>query len=281
MNRVMTDEAKEMTIDELCGRLATLGRRHNHGYFHYTKWESFSKMQAVNNDELGNERRFLKLSSKNVLNDAFEKRMEDGTFVFCFSIGEEECIAQWKIYGADQEDAVRLKFRQSALSRWLRSFDKGAIKVYVKQDEQYLPIERKCRARLIDVAYPSSNENRNLRMISVGNEKVHMVEGWKDKIMQKKYAPFFKKQGWSYEREVRLVIDKTGLDVDYIYVPFDDPFKSLIDDFKNGKCPIMRGPWFNEKSGKRLVSVRGIELARALKSDYEGEIRKTNKEEGK
>lgn len=268
---------KALSIGKLCDLLSASGRRHNHGYFHYTNWESFAKMQTTKVDATGCSHRFLRLSNKDKLNDAFEKRMEDGTYIVSFSIGEEESIAQWKIYGADRDDAVRLKFRQRALTRWLDNFVKGAIKVYVCRDGRYLPLERNCRVRLIDVAYPSSSDKRNARMISVGGENIRMIDGWKRKIMEKKYAPFFKKQGWAHEREVRLVVDKTGLDADFIYVPFDGPFDDLVEEFMQKRSSVMRGPWYDEKACVPLGIVRGITLAKMPKSDYEGEVLKTDK----
>jgi len=103
--------------------------------------------------------------------------------------------------------------------------------------------------------------------------------------------PIFKKRGWAYEREVRLIVRlKKGAkkrSFQKIAVVFDGPFAKLEDDilkFKSPKTeercwrfPLWRGPWYDSKVECEPILVKGghvsVTLANATPSDYSEEIR--------
>ena len=288
------NDLQAIAMCDLCSELEARARRHSHGYYHYTLWRSFAKMakgQTTSDCEYG--RKFVRLSSSKLMNDAFDRRMQDGTYLMSFSIGEEENVATWIIYGRDSEkcscknnedlcklkmnQAVRLMFRMKALNKWVREFNDGKHKVYVYDDkEEALKVQQNLNAtaRLLDVAYIGSKCDTSCPCIKLGKQEYKILDWSSTLSASPKYAPFFKFKGWEDERETRLVVEVKGITSfpDCIFLPFDGPIDTLIEEAvsnikgKNSSGSITMGPWFNKK--ERYDKVEGLDVCKNTSASF-------------
>ena len=295
------DELPRISVEDLCKELETRGKRHNHGYYHYTLWKYFALMaKGVKTPDSDKERKFIRLSLSKLMNDKYDRRMKDGTYLMSFSIGDEENVATWIIYGRDVEgggcknekdlcalkmdQAIRLKFRMKTLNKWVNEFNKGMYKVYVPDKDnkdRLMPVQQdlKIRARLLDVAYVGSNcsslSNRACApCVKLGKQEYKILDWPSDRYVDVEYAPFFKFKGWEYERETRLVVEVDGkkLFPDYIFIPFDGPIESLIEEAvsntkgKYSVSPITMGPWFEEKG--KYDEIKGLDVCKNTSNSF-------------
>lgn len=223
------------------------------------------------------------------MNDVRDRQMQDGTYIMSFSIGEEENVATWIMYGRDakgysckgedglcgmkMDQAVRLKFRMKALNKWVRDVNDGKHKVYIYDDkkEGLLRLQKNLEitARLLDVAYVGSNKNEKNKVyapcIKLGKVEYKISDWPSCGHVKAKHVPFFKFKGWEYERETRLIVEIKGMKSfpDYIFLPFE-PIETLIAEAtsntkdKDYCSPITMGPWFNEN--ENYQEIKGLDV---------------------
>ena len=89
-------------------------------------------------------------------------------------------------------------------------------------------------------------------------------------------SPYFKKRGWCYERETRLVVTlREGVDLPMrLAVRFCGPFDELERQMKGSRRErnLLSGPWFDDRSSSPM-KVKGVGIREIGKSDYANEIK--------
>lgn len=305
-----------MTRNEFVEMMVRYGADHSDGYYQYTQWESLRKMMAGAVLADGQRHRVILLSNMKETNDAVESFWSPRDYVACFSYSKYEDVAMWLNYGRKRgysSQAVRIHFDRKAVQDWIashrKSYEKGLPHhgVYgvtfgnnreiVSSVDISADVERVC---LADVGYII--HEKYLTAHHCGNveyrRKFFRVEnegtiGWANAVydchQESELLPIFKKRGWAYEREVRLIVRlKKGVKAkafQKIAVAFDGPFAQLEQDivaFKSPKTeervwrfPIWRGPWYDAKEVCEPIPLQkgSVTLASATPSDYSKEIK--------
>lgn len=214
------------------------GVSHTRGYYHYTRLSDFIKIIKS--------RRFC-LSRVDKMNDAGEvASLRDRTYVLSLSIGDEENVGMWSTYGVPRNDAIRIRFPYNAFDSFVDRKNCGQSVRFFDEDGMLLTVPS-YKVRLQDVCYVNDGATR-------------FVFGNKEKIVKKDECPlegldrktilssFWKKFGWRYEHETRLVVefheplvdkpDKIGID-------FSEPLISLFS-WPGMTSSITAGPWMSK-----------------------------------
>lgn len=281
MNRLREgrETSNPVTINEFCELLRLNGLLHNHGYFHYTTWGRLQKMLTEVETAEKEKKRLFFLSSSSSLNDTEEKR--DGFYVASFSVGEEEEVAMWTNYGVPKSAAIRIRFPMKAMTRWMRENSRDAIAIYVQEngEQQFHALNVKpVDVYFADVAYYGRNDSvpdTTPDTVRYRGQKYRLDEDkWRDRIRKTNYSLLFKKRGWSYESEVRLIVqfDEVAKMRRYkkIAVVFDSVYDEMLDVQRQKGCSLMYGPWY--KKGKcKLPKIKGISIS--CNSSFTGELR--------
>lgn len=273
MKRLMEkDEASYLSIKEFCELLKLNGLWHSHGYFHYTTLSALQKMLAPV-DVGAQKKRLFRLSSASSLNDKRENK--PGVYLASFSIGREEDVAMWTNYGIPRREAVRIKFPMAAMTEWMRENPCDRIVIYAKereeQDYQVLS-EKPVEISLADVAYYAGNEplpQRDSDAVHYRGEHLKFKDKkWRMKIQNTNDSLLFKKRGWAYEREVRLIVrfEDVAKMQKYaqIALPFDLVYEKMLEvqekaekeGVDSKKC-VMLGPW-HDKDRSHLSEIKLI-----------------------
>jgi len=254
---------------------------HGWGYNHLTTWSSLCKMlEPINVPDDKAKHRMLHLGAAVYMNDENDKRCGKRVFFTSFSFGPTENISMWTNYGIPNEEAVRLKFPNSAMAKWVELFNSGKIGVYgVGSDWSLNLLTAKAEAKLVQVAYWSkkeigrNHEDPNEGLFFYDNERFRLADCEDVNAFMAKQPYMFKEYGWNYEKEVRLVIvfDKDVADqYKRVAVAFDGPYKDMVN--KNYPKHVMQGPWYNdEKSPEALAA--GHSLSEATPSRYKGLVK--------
>jgi hypothetical protein len=141
--------------------------------------------------------------------------------------------------------------------------------------------------RLVDVAYviPSRMTQGRLRgNVEYSRDFYRVFENgsmdWADSVYggscRLDLSPYFKKRGWCYERETRLVVTlREGVDLPTrLAVRFCGPFDELERQMKGSgrERNLLSGPWFDGRLASS-VKVKGVGIREIGKSDYANEIK--------
>lgn len=273
------ETANPVSINEFCKLLRLNGLLHNHGYFHYTTLGRLQKMLTEVEVDEGKKMRLFLMSASSALNDTEEKR--DGFYVASFSFGEEEGVAMWTNYGVPKPDAVRIKFPMKAMTRWIRENTCDNIVIYVQEgdDQKFHALNvNPADIYFADVAYYGRNDPSSGTIpdtIRYKGEKYRLKEDrWRDRIRKENYSLLFKKSGWSYESEVRLIIQFNEITkmrrYKRIAVPFDSVYDAMLDAQRQNGCSLMYGPWC-QMGRSKSPEIKGISIS--LNSSFQGELR--------
>ena len=269
------------------------GKEHT-SYYHYTNWGAFGKMMEEVKGGPARGLRMLLLSPANKTNDGIERCWGQNVYLACFSYSRYEDVAMWMNYGKRSPDAVRIRFDGRKVRAWLERHRerKGFFKAISGGDgfsyEQLNPDDVDS-VKLVDVAYviPSRMTRGRFRgNVEYSRDFYRVVKNgtmdWSDSIYDgncsAELSPYFKKRGWCYEREMRLVVTlKDGVDLpERLAVSFCGPFDDLERQMRTGGDGLMRnvlaGPWFDQRKSSQ-ASVCGVALHDVGKSDYAKEIR--------
>ncbi len=260
--------------------LMLTNRKHHLGYNHLTTWTSLSKMlEPVAVPDETSKHQMLHLGAANNMNDENDKLCGKGVYFISFSFGPTENIAMWTNYGIPNEEAVKIRFPMKAVLGWVQDFRDGKIRVYgVGPDFSLTPISGKVEAKLVDVAYWSKKmRGRNTKDPNEGlffydRDRFRITDCNDVEALMKKQSYLFKRYGWNYEREVRLVLifDKDlADDFKRVAVPFDKPFKAIERQFSKD---VMKGPWFNPSTMPKFKA-HGHSLRDAASSVYSGLVK--------
>jgi len=300
----------------------------NHiAYYHYTRWGCLQKMMTAAPCGTGGEHRFLLLTRAAKTNDGIEEKWPQNYYMACFSLSRYEDVAMWLNYGKRNADAVRIKITRDAMDDWLAIRRHEAFMATASHGAFVFDTEISDRVKsvkLYGLAYvipshhwvtekdeifaaPSSSEyvvqDSN---IEVGRKFFKVAKGgdykWVDAIYKGEdlsclgMPPVFKKRGWAYEREIRLVVEmEPSFDAgDRIAIAFDGPLNELerhmnmdVETRKNtplcGKMTpsqkiwdprfpmVQSGPWFDGSAGSDAIG--GFKLSDAFESEYRNEIK--------
>ena len=282
MNRLREgSETNSVTINEFCELLRFNGLSHSHGYFHYTTWGRLQKMLAEVDVGENTKKRLFMMSAASSLNDTNEKR--DGFYVASFSFGSEEEVSMWTNYGVPKREAIRIKFPMKAMTRWTIENTIDRITIYVPgkgEDCQFRALDvRPTKIYFADVAYYAGNEplhgtSRDAVHYS-GKKCSFQEEKWREHIQRTNDSLLFKKRGWAYEREVRLIVqfDDAARMQNYtqIAIPFDSVYDAMLDAQNNNGSSVMLGPWYGW-DGSKWPLIKGLKKP-SLRSSFNGELR--------
>ncbi len=323
------------TLSEFLGYLKSKGVDHI-AYYHYTQWSCFGKMLTPVAEGPARGRRMLILTNTSQTNDGLEEKWHKRYYMACFSLSRYEDVAMWLNYGKKSPNAVRVKFTRDAIeawrsrrhllcraeknddgysftedvSRYLRSADFYGV-AYVIPSAHWVDESDGIRGTKYTDGRPEPDESRYI--VQDGNVEngrdFHKVAwngrlDWVDKIYNREdlsqvdIPPVFKKRGWAYEREIRLVVELAGDAPEFpqrLGISFDEPLAELerhmrmtqkereetAMDSKWTPCikiwdrrfPMLQsGPWFDEARASDKA-ICGFKLKDAHKSEYENEIR--------
>ena len=265
-----------VSLAEFCWLLRQNGLSHNHGYFHYTTWDRLRSMLEKHDVGTCEQHRLFFLSAASQMND--QNDAHDGTYIASFSFGEEEEIAMWTNYGVPKRGAVRIRFPMAAITKWSNANVPGKMKVYVQANGNtsfHLLEVRPVSVEFADVAYFGRNDEndkaKHQRVRYRGMSFGLKDDKWRKRIKGKPEAVLFKKRGWAYENEVRLIVRfaDTSAVKKYakIALDFDSLYDAMLADVEKN---VLLGPW-QDKYGLQLPAIAGI--AGAGHSTFEGELR--------
>ena len=278
MNRLREkDSSKPVSIEEFCWLLRQNGLSHSQGYFHYTTCGRLQKMLAGEDVGEKEKKRLFFMSASSALNDAEETK--PGVYLASFSYGKEEEVAMWTNYGVPKREAVRIRFPLAAMTRWAKENTPDKITIYVRENENALfrALDVKpAEIYFADVAYYGRNDpSEKVKRDTVrykGENFWFDEERWRDDIRKRNASLLFKKRGWAYEREVRLIVrfDDIALTDRYkrIALPFDSLYDALLTEVKKN---ILSGPWEMSPAVSQNIEDM-INLADIDRSSFYGEL---------
>ena len=256
-------EHRTFNVNELFQELERNGRRHR-WYFHYTTLDVMDKILANG---------MLFLSRVGKMNDGKEAdTMPDNIFAACFSASGTESVAMWNTYGIPRRDAVRLCFDGCLVRKFLDG-KFGVLKCHARNKDGIVIDEippEKVELKMFDVIYASTGgkhfqyREKHCTVTDENGKALNLLRG--------KFAGYAKMCGWSYEREVRLLLT---LKKDYV-VP--DMEKVSIDFSGGVKCmktnkliykayPILLGPWTIPSKRDELAK-RKLKVGKSLFTGY-------------
>lgn len=264
----------ECPIDRFCKGLEYAGRTHKRGYFHYTKWSSFSKMvRPVHVSDSSKLRHVIVTKAPWDKNDLSEGKLDRRYWYVSFTYLLHEVVSMWVMYGKGSPDAVRLQFSVAAVKKWAAQ-EPAQIKVYKVPEEdngEYKLIEARVKdVKLLDVGYYAkysrSIQKREGVLHRTTKYKVDMPRSGITGLngSQKKYAAYLKKAAWAGEQEVRLLIEfDTPVELDRIAIAFDEPIKDLA---KHARKHVVTSPWLS------MEKVDGLSIGDCARSMCKGMI---------
>jgi len=297
-------QTEEVDLGEFIERLRVHGEGHT-SYFHYTNWNALkSMMKGVSTGPVG--RRVLLLTAARKMNDRIERLWGDGVYFASFSYSRYEDVAMWMNYGKENPEAIRIRLDGDRVREWLR-LQRGGHGVYavdgnVGADMRLteIPPGEVESIGFSDVGYVvptklmtgrrTGNVMYGRKFYRVPAQLEKCPDGksmaWSDEIYKGKHPEeglripaVFKKRGWGYERETRLVVslkgggktpDRIAVDFEHVFAGLDGPDCPTNDSSLQES--FMSGPWF-KKSRQPSSTVSGMRLGDFTVSDYADEIR--------
>ena len=254
-----TDYFKGLSnIDSLLEYLENKGRAHK-CYYHYTSWDSFSKIY--------NGASFLLTKGNSLtINDQHEALMKGAweewnrLYIGSFAYGSAENMAMWGLYGLPWEDAVRIAIPKKAMLQWIDNINE--VSLWNNGIVATIPTN----GCLSDIVYVSGASNQNRLQLThrdatfetINRQGLHGID--KDCRM----TGHIKNYAWRYENEVRLLIRlpySTGYEKIMVKIP-----EEVLNEIK-----VTTGPSFlykNDDLYKMLQKEGKIES-----SGFEGLVR--------
>ena len=279
------DTTNPVLIKEFCWLLRQNGLSHSQGYFHYTTWGRLKKMLATVDVGEKEKKRLFFLSASLSMNDTQEAK--PGVYLASFSFGKEEEVAMWTNYGVPKREAVRIRFPLAAMTRWANENTSDKITIYVRENENgpFHALDVKpAEIYFADVAYYGRNdpsEKTKRDAVRYKGENFSLKETkWREHVRKTDDSLLFKKRGWAYEREVRLIVrfDDAAKVSRYgkIALPFDSVYEAMLNaqqtavrEKSEEKKSVMLGPWSTKET--KLDGIDGIRSPGH--SSFEGELR--------
>ena len=258
----MANKILKLSLDAFLKMLHSSARRHK-GLRHYTTMSAFMKMRDSGHVY------FSLLQNSNDGSEYTTSRH----YMLCFNYGKAENIALWGIYGVPRNESIFLEFPRRDMMDWLNSATKGELGFYGVEDKRRLVrLKDACpKVSICDVAYYGNNifthDGKNFRVVSDGDVCCNPDQ-------YPRLAPYAKRWAWSYEHEVRVVIEfdkpilnSQGKPFKRIAVDFEDPLQVL----REGNGEIRLGPWC--KQSAKTVRKKGFSNANVKQSEFTDMIR--------
>lgn len=305
------------SMADFLGHIRSEALRHG-SLYHYTQWGNLVKMMTpVSDDSECNGHRVMLLSRATAMNDRTEKGWGKNVYFTCFSYSKYEDVAMWMNYGRRSPDAVRVRFDGRTVGGWYSSHAETKDCVFSAKEKKDGGFSfRKIQPEDIesieyaDVAYVIHHKLMNHKHcgnVEYGRDFFIVRDGeddglaWSDDVYEgspRRSLPdlpaYFKKRGWGYERETRLVVTlKPGVPTPKrIAIVFDDVFDRLdvvaTENLRWGKQDyesinyelgedsagnaLMKGPWY-DSAYSTDEPVNGLNFSKVrLNSDYGREI---------
>lgn len=250
----MSDKALKISLEGLLKMLRESARKHKNGLLHYTTMPAFKSM--IDSGKVY----FSLLQSSNDKNECKDNRH----YMMCLTYGKEENIGLWGIYGVPWEKSIRLKFPNREIMDWLESAEKKDLQYYGirNRGNPVLLKDASPKVLICDVAYYGCDGN------IFTHDGTNYRVTYNGRSGRKPYqypclAPYVKKWAWSYEREVRIVLEfdkpvlnSKGEPFRRIAVDFEGPLESALE----GGGEILLGPWCR----RRLENVRKRDFPKAI-----------------
>ena len=262
------EQKMPVSFDEMCRLLWANGLTHTAGYFHYTTIDRFEKMwngMVPLGEEL--KLKLFFLSAAEALNDGYESSpaLARRLFIGSFTIGVEEEVSMWTNYGVPKRGAIRLRFPRKALNAWKKAYDQNRLRLFGVREKGAEALSKdlvEC-IDFCDVAYLGRNDARMGgvdRLVYRGETNRLCEDTWRSRLSEclDFRRALFKKRGWAYEREVRLVVllnKQLPEGYEKIAVDFTDPIEAVLKDVQKN---VMLGPWYNWES--RLLNAQKAEI---------------------
>ena len=259
----MSKKPLKRTIEELLKMLQRSARNHKRGFRHYTTMRSLVGM-------LNSEQMIFSLLSNS--NDGGEYK-SDRHYMLCFNYGEAENIALWALYGIPRNESVRLTFPCHYIIDWLASARRGEVEFYAVVNKRItIPLKVPTpKITICDVAYYDNGIcTHNEGIFRVNCDKKTDANPYQNPLL----APYVKKWAWSFEREVRIVLEfdkpvlnAKGQPYKQIAVDFEEPWHALRD----GSGEIRLGPWCRRSA--ETVRRKGFTKAKIVSSTFTNQLR--------
>ena len=282
----------ELQLETFIKHLDGAGVSHT-SLYHYTRWEALEKMMADVSGGPARGRKMLLLTKASKTNDKVEKGWGDNVFLACFSYSRYEDVAMWANYGKRLPDAVRIRFDGRVVKDWYERHKHGeGLFSVTEKDGKFRfaaidPVSVES-VKLVDVAYVIPSKMMGRRMwgnVEYSRRFYHVIDSddsikWSDSVYEgcqdKNLRPYFKKRGWAYERETRLVVTlkEASPDVDRIGISFTEPFRRFGEELRDPGFrtrAVISGPWYGLGDIPK-TKILGIGLSDVGKSDYVSEI---------
>ena len=203
----------------------------NHKAYRYYSWfprllNNIVKDQAIYmSDGTGwNDR----LDSEYFMSQSGEKKL----FGLCFSYDIDESVAMWMLYGGLKDKGLMINFTYNQIHDLISECDRvelGEFKKEGKFSAEQTISSGEFKIYLQDVLYKKENEKAQTYKVLRDSEVIQSV----DKKVLEGANPTLKTMPWSYEKEVRLIveIDKSLIKVDHHFarIHISD---SLLDKLK-------------------------------------------------
>lgn len=259
----MSKKPLKRPLEAFMRMLRSSARNHTQGLRHYTTMSSFMKMA-------GSEQVYFSLLQDSNDGGEYETNRH---YMLCFNYEKEENIALWGTYGVPRNESIRLTFPYDVIMDWLDAVKHGELAFYgVENKSRTVPLkDASPHVSMCDVAYYGNgiftHKGKKFLVTRDGrpDDKSHL---------DLPLAPYAKKWAWSYEQEVRIVLEfdkpvlnSKGKAFERIAVDFDEPLQALRD----GLGEIRLGPWCGRSA--ETVRKRGFPKANVVSSEFTDQVK--------
>ena len=265
----MSNKARKISLEGFLKMLRKAGRGHKNGLLHYTTMPSFKSMI---------DSRKVYFSLLNSSNDKGECN-DNRHYMMCFTYGIEENVGLWGIYGIPWKESIWLKFPNRDIMDWLESAKNKELQYYGVRNRGNPVLLKDANPKILisDVGYYDgehgnifTHDRTNYRVPCNGRTGCNPCQ-------DPRLAPYVKQWAWSYEHEVRIVLEfdkpvrnSKGQPFRRLAVDFEEPLEALLE----GKGEIRLGPWY--RRGRENVWKKNFPNALVVQSVFANSEHKIN-----
>lgn len=229
--------------------------------YHYTSIESL--IHIITN-------RSIRITRYDLLNDKAEMKLINNTgkdvdYIMSFSNNVREYVSMWQMYGDSKGIKVRIGFPESIFKKDINDsfyLDANKTKKIDIFSEDFIGISKK-NYLISDVVYLDNDKNefryntRSIRNVIVDDRTIKELSG------------FVKFDCWEFEKERRLKVRISGIDLNPNYI-----FANISEELINNMS-VTFNPWISDNFKNGLINmlntIAGYEL-NYFDSKHKGEI---------